>query len=639
MKDSRNVYLTNIPLKEAQERYLHAVDFSGVYGERERALTVDALNRITAKPVFAKKSSPSYNAAAMDGIAVIAEKTHGATEINPLRLKKGIDFEYINTGGHIKHPFDAVIMIEDVVELDAETVEIMDPAKNWQHVRPVGEDIVEGELIISANHQIRPFDIGALLAGQIREVEVYRQLRVGILPTGSEIIDVSDELQEGRIIESNASMFAALVQQYNALPRRYPVVKDDYGLIKEAILKLAEENDVVIINAGSSAGSKDYTVNVLREIGEVVIHGVATKPGKPAILALVKGKPVIGIPGYPVSAYFVFDFFVKPLIFSYNHQLNLQLPVVKATLSKRIVSSLKYEEFIRIKLGKVKDKLIATPLDRGAGVTMSLVRADGVLVVPQQSEGYEGSAEVDIQLYRPMEEIQNTIVSIGSHDMVMDLLGDKMKQQYNDLYLSSAHVGSLGGIMAMKKQECHIAPIHLLDSKTGDYNEAYVRQYIKEVPMAIIKFIRRNQGLMVQKGNPLKIKGIEDIFNQKLQYVNRQRGAGTRLLLDYYIEQHQADPEALMGYEREMTTHMAVAAAIASGTADCGLGILSAAEAMGLDFVPVAWEDYDLLIPQEMLKDTKIIRLLEMIKSQDFIATVEGLGGYDTNRIGEIILL
>ena len=639
MKDSRNVYLTNIPLKDAQEKYLNAIDFTTTYRETERVATVEALNRVTAKSVFAKKSSPNYNAAAMDGIAVRAEGTHGATETNPLRLKKDVDFIYINTGGHIRDPFDAVIMIEDVLEVDDETVEILEPAKTWQHVRPVGEDIVEGELIISANHQIRPFDIGALLAGQIREVEVYRQLRVGILPTGSEIIDVTDELSDGRIIESNSSMFAALVQEYHGLPKRYPVVKDEYDLIKETILRLVDENDVVIINAGSSAGSKDYTVNVLREIGEVVIHGVATKPGKPAILSLVKGKPVIGIPGYPVSAYFVFDFFVKPLIFSYNHQLTIQPPIMKATISKRIVSSLKYEEYIRIKLGMVKDKLIATPLDRGAGVTMSLVRADGVLVVPQQCEGYEGGTEVDIQLYKQMEEINNTIVSIGSHDMVMDLLGDKLRQRFNDLYLSSAHVGSLGGILSMKKQECHIAPIHLLDSESGDYNEAFVRQYIKDVPMALVKFIRRNQGLMVQKGNPHYVKGIEDLLTKKLQYVNRQRGAGTRLLLDYYIQKLQADSESILGYEREMNTHMSVAAAIASNTADCGLGILSAAKAMGLDFVPVAWEDYDLLIPQAILKDVKIQKMLEVIKSQDFIDTVEGLGGYDTNRIGEVILL
>ena len=639
MKDSRNVYLTNIPLEEAQDKYLGFIDFSSVYKESQKIPIVEALNRVTTSPVFAKKSSPNFNAAAMDGIAVKSEKTQGATEINPIRLKKDNDFVYINTGGHIKHPFDAVIMIEDIVEIDENTVEILEPAKTWQHVRPVGEDIVQGELIVSANHQIRPFDIGALLAGQIREVEVYRQLRVGILPTGSEIIDVSDELSDGSIIESNSSMFAALVQQYNALPYRYPVVKDDYELIKETILKLVEISDVVIINAGSSAGSKDYTVNVLREIGEVAIHGVATKPGKPVILATVKGKPVIGIPGYPVSAYFVFDFFVKPLLFNYNHQLTIEPPLVKATLSKRVVSSLKHQEYIRIKLGMVKDRLIATPLDRGAGVTMSLVRADGVLVVPQQCEGYDGGTEVDIQLYKHIEEIKNTIVSIGSHDMVMDLLGDKIRQKFSNSFLSSAHVGSLGGIMAMKKKECHIAPIHLLDSETGVYNEAYVKQYIKDASMAIIKFIRRSQGLMVQKGNPLNIGGIEDLITKNIQYVNRQRGAGTRILLDYYLQKLKANPEDILGYEREMTTHMAVAAAIASGTADCGMGISSAARSMELDFVPVAWEDYDLLIPQEMLKDKKIENMLDVMKSQEFIDIVEGLGGYDTKGIGEIILL
>ncbi|MBM7614873.1 molybdopterin biosynthesis protein [Alkaliphilus hydrothermalis] len=639
MKETRNIYLTNIPLKEAQETYINRIEFSNFYQSIEEIPVVSALGRVSVGAVFAERSSPNYNGAAMDGIAVIAEKTYGATETRPVELKKENDFVYINTGGCIKEPFNAVIMIEDIVILDDETVKIHEAARPWQHIRPIGEDIVAGELIISANHRIRPVDIGALLAGKIVKVKVLPLPRVGLIPTGSEIVDVSDELENGKIIESNTSMFAAMLQEYNGIPKRYPVVKDDFEKIKEGILLALEENDVVVINAGSSAGSRDFTVDVLREIGEVIIHGVATKPGKPVILAIVRGKPVVGIPGYPVSAYFTMEFFIKPLIAKYNKQVMTSPTTVKATLSRRIVSSLKHEEYVRMKMGKVGNKLIATPLERGAGVAMSLVRADGVLIIPQQLEGYDGGTVVDIQLMKPMEEIQETLVSIGSHDLVIDLLGNQIHETNSLLFLSSAHVGSLGGIMAMKKKECHLAPIHLMDTKTGEYNISYVRQYSKGESMALIKFVGRSQGLMVKKGNPKKIKGIADLAREEIHFVNRQRGAGTRILLDYYLNDLGIEPDAVQGYEREMTTHMAVAVAVSGGTADCGLGVYSAATTMGLDFIPIAWEDYDLLIPQAFLEDSRVLQLLEVMKSDAFVNHVNRLGGYNTESIGKVVLI
>ena len=638
-KEDRNTYLTNIPLEEAQRQYFSEINFLNNKIDTEIIPVVESLDRITAKPVFAKKSSPNYNAAAMDGIAVVASKTYGATENNPIYLKLEEDFVYINTGGYIGELFNAVIMIEDVIEIDDTTVEIRQGATPWQHVRPIGEDIVESELVISGNHKIRPMDIGALLAGQIIDIEVYKLPRVGIIPTGSEIIQVEQELSVGKIIETNASMFAAMVTEYNGIPKKYGVVSDEYNLIKNKILEVTEENDIVVINAGSSAGSKDYTVNVLREIGDVSIHGVAIKPGKPTILAIVNGKPVIGIPGYPVSAYFVFEFFVKPLLFQYNKLMLEESRKIKCILSRRIISSLKYEEFIRVKLGAVGNKIIATPLDRGAGVTMSLVKADGILVVPQRVEGYEVGTEVEIQLLKSLCEINNTIVSIGSHDLVIDMLSNELHLKQSNLFLSSAHVGSLGGIMAMKKNECHIAPIHLMDEETGEYNKSYIKKYLNNEEYAIIKFVKRSQGLMVKKGNPLGIQSVKDLTRSEVQFVNRQRGAGTRILLDYCLGKYDISSSDIAGYEREFSTHMAVAAAVAGQSADCGMGVLSAAKSMGLDFIPIAWEDYDLCISKEMLKDKKIASLINVMKSEEFINKIQKLDGYSTENIGDVVYI
>lgn len=638
-KQERNTYLTSIPLEEAQKQYFDQISKLNNNLDTENIRVVESLNRVTTEPIFAKKSSPNYSAAAMDGIAVVASSTYSAMESCPVYLKLEEDFIYINTGGYIGDKYNAVIMIEDVIEIDERTVEIRKPATPWQHIRPIGEDIVESELIISANHKIRPMDIGALLAGQIINVDVYKLPRVGIIPTGSEIVQVEDELSPGKIIETNSSMFAAMVTEYNGIPKKYSVVPDEYELIKSKIMEAVKENDIVVINAGSSAGSKDYTVNVLREIGTVFIHGVATKPGKPAILAIVNNKPVIGIPGYPVSAYFVFDFFVKPLLFQYNKQMLEEPKKIKAILSRRIVSSLKHEEFIRLKLGVVNDKIIATPLDRGAGVTMSLVKADGILVVPQRVEGYEASTEVEVRLLKPIKEINNTIVSIGSHDLVMDLLSNELHLNSSNLFLSSAHVGSLGGIMAMKKGECHVSPVHLMDEETGEYNKSYIKKYLNNKEYVIIKFIKRSQGLMVKKGNPLRIRSVNDLTRDNVQFVNRQRGAGTRILFDFFLDKNGINSSNIKGYDYEFNTHMAVAAAVAGKSADCGMGVLSAARAMGLDFIPVAWEDYDLCISKDMLEDEKIVKLINTMKSKDFITKIKELDGYSTDNIGNIVYI
>ncbi|MDF2520353.1 MAG: molybdopterin biosynthesis protein [Clostridia bacterium] len=638
-KQDRNIYLSNMEVEKALELYLDRLSLDRLQAEEEAIATVESMGRVTSQAVFAILSSPNYNASAMDGIAVKAKDTFAASETNPVRLILEKDFIYVNTGNPILDPYDAVIMIEDVTVVDDSTVEIIKSAAPWQDIRPIGEDIVANEMIIPSNHSIRPVDIAAMLAGGVNQVKVYRKPMVGLIPTGTEIIEPGEAMKLGKIIESNSRMFEGLVKEYGGQPVRYKPVADDYKLLKEAIQKAAQENDMVVINAGSSAGSEDYTVGIIRELGEVLVHGVAIKPGKPAILGIVECKPVIGIPGFPVSAYFVFENFARPVIKSFIKQPVHIRETAEAVLSKRVVSSLKHREYVRIKLGMVDDKLIATPLNRGAGATMSLVRADGILVIPQNSEGIEAGETVTVELLKNIAEIKSTIVSIGSHDIVMDIMANLIHHKDSDYSLSSAHVGSLGGIMALRRGEAHIAPIHLLDENTGRYNVEYVKRYLPNVEMALIKGIKRIQGIMIRKGNPKNIKGFEDLAREDVQFVNRQRGAGTRILLDYMLSKKGISPEAISGYQREMTTHMAVAAAVESGSADAGLGVLSAAKAMGLDFIPVGDEEYDFAVPVKYLKQPMLMLFIEMLKSEEFAKELEALGGYSLEQAGEIIYI
>jgi len=394
-KHERNTYLNSIDLDEAVEILLGSLADSK---KTEQIGVTAALGRVSSAPVFAKLSSPYYNASAMDGVCVRYEKTASANEKTPLRLKKNTDFLVVDTGDPISPPYNAVVMIEDVVEIDDETIEIHSPCSAWQHVRSVGEDVVVGELIIPSYHEVRPVDIGALLAGGIQTLEVIKKSFVTIIPTGTELIENPDEIAEGKIIDSNSHMFEAMATEAGAECVRLKPVADDYETIKQTAAAACETSDIVIIGAGSSAGTEDYTRGIIEEIGELKFHGVAIKPGKPAVFGTAGNACVIGVPGYPVSAYFVFEYFVAAAIKAHLGLAQQDKPTVTASLTARVYSSLKHLEFVRVKLGSVGGRLVASPLSRGAGVTMSLVNADGIVKEPKNTEGLEAGAVVQIEL-------------------------------------------------------------------------------------------------------------------------------------------------------------------------------------------------------------------------------------------------
>ncbi len=556
----RTQYIDNMDVEEAKKMYFEKLNILPLSEEVD---VRESLNRIVYKAIYAKTSSPTYNAAAMDGIAVRSKDVGSAKETRPLLLKENVDFVFVNTGNSIKEPFDSVIMIENVIQKKDGQIEILAPSYPYQHVRQIGEDIVATEMILPSNHKIRPMDIGALISGGIELIRVFKKPIVGIIPTGSEIVETIAEVGEGKIIDSNSHVFKGLVDTIGGQANRYKPTEDNYDILKDLIKQAVKDNDIVLINAGSAAGTKDYTVNLIRELGQVLVHGLAMKPGKPTILGIIDGKPVIGIPGYPVSGFMVFDVFIKPLILKYLGSEDEVYETDTAILSRRLVSSLKNKELIRVSLGFVDDKLIATPLAGGAGVSMSLVRADGIGIIPRNIEGLEAGDKIEVELLKSIRQIRDTLVSIGSHDLVMDIISDIMK-------LSSSHVGSMGGIMAIKRGEAHLAPIHLLDAESGEYNITYIKKYFPDKKMILIKGIQRKQGFIVEKNNPKNIASCKDLLKEGVSFANRQRGAGTRVLLDFKLQELGIEADKILGYRRELTTHMAVAAAVKSGSATTG---------------------------------------------------------------------
>ncbi|MCL1847872.1 MAG: molybdopterin biosynthesis protein [Coriobacteriia bacterium] len=653
----RNLYLKNTPLKEALDTYLDRVrELIAPHSETIR--TEDALGRVTACPIWARISSPSYNAAAMDGIAVEAARTAGASEVSPLRLAVGEDYQVIDTGDPVNPPFDAVIMAEDVIEVSEGLIELLAAAAPWSNIRPIGEDFAQAEMILPSFHIMRPVDLGLLLSGGITTLEVTVQPSVAVIPTGTELVEpdavsensvagvggensekpgASSTQKPGAIIDSNSRMIAALVTESGGIPHRMPIVADDYQSLKQTIKTAVAAHDLVLINAGSSAGTEDYTAPILRELGEVLIHGVAVKPGKPVILAVVDGKPVIGLPGYPLATFFNFNTFARPVMELFTGIPRANRAKIKATLAKRLVSSLKFREYVQVNVGLVDEKLIAAPLSRGAGVISSLVRADGYLVIDQELEGLEAGAAVEVNLYRDLYEVTRTVLAIGSHDLALDLIADLMPHLHPHMHLSSTHVGSLAGLNALKRGEAHLAPCHLLDEETGLYNIPTIQELFDNEPMALIKGLKRIQGFILPPGNPQNITCIEDLPGTR--YINRQRGAGTRILLDYRLKQAGINPAELKGYDREATTHMAVASAVAAGSADVGLGVQSAATALGLDFVELGHEEYDFALPQAFLGLGHIQAFISVLKSPELRERLEQLGGYGFDGAGEVLLI
>lgn len=622
---NRKIYLEDKPRAEARNEVLNAFDLPR---EKEWIPAAGALGRITAEPVFANVSMPFYHASAMDGIAVNAEETYEAHEQRPLHLKMGEQFAYVDTGNAIPPQFNAVIMVEHIQVIDEETIEIIEPATPWQHIRPIGEDIVQEEMLFTQGHELRPADLGALLAAQVTEVCVVKKPLVTIIPTGNELVSADTSLASGRIIEFNGTVFSAYVEDWGGNPYLHPIVKDEPEKIKEALLNAVETSDIVVINAGSSAGSKDYTVHILEELGTVFTHGVATRPGKPVILGKINEKVVVGVPGYPVSAYLALEWFVRPLVCKYLGIPEPKRPTLQVKLGRRIVSTMGAEDFVRMNIGYVDGQFVANPLTRAAGVTMSLVRADGLLVVPPEELGYEQGDMVEVELYRPVEEIKNAIVFSGSHDLTIDLLSSQLKKQRTDMKIVSSHVGSMAGLMAIRKGEAHVAGIHLLDPETKEYNITYVKKMLAGKEAVLYPFLKRTQGWMLPKGNPLGIESVSDIAVKEADYANRQKGAGTRILFDLLLKEASLTAEQVNGYDREMFSHLSVAAEVKGNENAAGLGIFPAARAMGLDFIPVADESYDLLMTKAFYESEKGIWLRSIIQSEAFRAEVDKIGGY-----------
>jgi putative molybdopterin biosynthesis protein len=630
-------FLRDVPLASAQAAWRRCCAAAGCPARLNAVvLPVDrAVGRVTAEPIWARRSSPPFDSAAMDGIAVRAASTVGANESRPLLLDAG-EFVVVDTGDPMPDGFDAVVMREHVHHVDGRA-ELRAAVAPYQHTRSIGEDISATELLLPAGHRLRPVDAAAAAAAGATHVRVHRQPVVAILPTGDEMRPVGSELKPGELLETNSLMLAGQAREAGCQVVVLPIEPDDEARIADAIMAAVKRCDLLIVIAGSSAGRDDHTAALVDRLGDLAVHGVAVRPGHPVVLGAIDATPVLGAPGYPVSASLTFDIFAAPLLAALEGSAASARPTARARLARKLASTIGMDDWVRVRLGRVGGALVASPLPRGAGVLTSLVRADGLLVVPADVEGHHAGEEVEIELLHSLTQIERTIVAIGSHDLILDLAASQLRAGDPNVTLTSGNVGSMGGLIALRDGLCHLAGSHLLDPESGAYTLPYVDRVLAGRDVSVVRLVHRVQGLLVAPGNPLDLVGVPDLARPGLRYVNRQRGAGTRVLLDYELARAGIDPSGMVGYEREEPTHLAVAAAIASGRADCGMGVLAAARAFDLDFVPVTSEPYDLVLERETVEHPVLSPFWELLGTPAFKSAVEELGGYDTAEMGRRI--
>lgn len=627
-------YLETIKSEEAIRRVLDHVNPI----EEEEYLPAHACRgRVTTRPVLAQRSNPPFLCSAMDGYATSFVKTLGADFTNPVSLTLGSHAFPLNTGDPLPKTTDAVIMVEEVEKTDTEII-IRKPAYLWQHVRMIGEDIIEGDMLFPVNHKIRTLDTGMFLSAGITHVHVRRKPSLLVIPTGKELIDIYDNSSQDpeahRLVDFNSYLLVNMAEEigFRAEKSKILITKEE---LSSTIHQASKEFDVIIINAGSSAGSEDFTESVISEQGKLIFHGVSMMPGKPTLFGVVNGRPVFGLPGYPVSATTSFKIFFEPLCEKLTATSTIS-EFVSCITPYKIPSRIGIEEILRVNLIDKGDQFYAFPLPRGASIYSSLANADGLVRVPENIEGFDEGETITCELLRNKGELSKRTHIIGSHDLSLGILRDMLKKKFPDQDLITTHVGSMSGIMAFRKGITDLCTTHVLDEKDKVYNINVVKKYVPDGNWLLVNIAKRTQGLIVQKGNPKALSEIMDLTKDGVTFVNRQVGSGTRILLDAMLKEKGISNNLIKGYEREESSHNAIAILVREGVADTGIAIHAVARAFSLGFVPLAEEDYDLLVTKEFSGTEKFKSLLDLIRSDEFKNRLHKIGGYNTEDTGKI---
>jgi putative molybdopterin biosynthesis protein len=627
----RTKYLKITDIEKALDLWYEKIDiFADKYISSENIGVKDAYFKTLSKPVYSKRNIPPFSTSAFDGIAVRAQNTYSAREVSPIILESEKDFRYINTGDKLPGLFNAVIMIENVEEIDNNHVRIRKGISIGDNVRMVGEDIHQGDVVFYNGEYLTPEHISLLIAAGISNIDVKRKLKLVFIPTGDEI--TNDINEKSKILESNSAIVEGYILKWGGEIDIYDCIKDNEHDIKKAIEKSLEKYDIIIVGAGSSHGSKDYTSSVLNDIGELIVHGTNIRPGKPVILGSVKEKLFIGLPGFPYACDINLKIFIGEIFKRiYNYREN---NLISAMLINKVSSKIGEKHYYNTNIIYNKGKFLAYPVKTGSSNLYSGINSTGYFIIDIRDEGEEEGEEVIVFTDKTSCEIKKNLLFVGSNDPLIGELGNKLFEKHR-IKMFISNKGSMGGIYAMQKGKCHISGMHLFDSLSGTYNISFVKKYLGGEGI-LVHLANRSQGIIVKKGNPLNIQSIKDIKIKNARYVNRQNGAGTRLMFDYLLQESDIEVSDINGYHNVVSKHIDAGYMVKEGLADAAIAIELIADMLGLEFIPIFIENYDLYFSNDFKKDDRFYKIIDILKEDGFGKNIISRG-YDTKNIGEIV--
>ena len=631
---SQEQFLNVIDRDEAEARFRAALALEplGV----EQVSLADALGRVLATDVVARVDVPSFDRSNFDGFAVHAANTFGANELAPRAVKLlagtidagmaadlGVrpgEAAAIATGGMIPRGADAILMVEHADVRDSR-LEIRKAVTPGFGVAFAGTDIATGETVLRTGTQLTSRETGVLAAIGESEVAVWRQPHVAIISTGNELIAPGETMRPPHVFESNARILADSVRELGGVPRMFGIVRDDADALRQKLEAALDESDVVLLSGGTSKGQGDLCYRVVAELNDpgIVAHGVALKPGKPICLAASRGKPVVVLPGFPTSAIFTFHEFVAPVIRVLSGRRPESQEFVSARMAVKTNSEIGRTEFLLVNLVHSENGLIAYPMGKGSGSVTTFSRADGFVTIGRHKEIVEAGQSVEVHPIGRGLQVADLIV-IGSHCVGLDHLLSKLQQR--GVMSKLITVGSSAGLDAARRGECDLAGIHLLDSRTGEYNRPFLTD-----DLLLLEGYGRSQGIVYRRGDPrFEGKTIDEIITTLINdpscvMVNRNQGSGTRILIDQILA--GARPP---GYAVQASNHNAVAAAVAQDRADWGLAIESVARAKDLGFVPYKDERYDFVIPKTRRERPAVKAFVDLLAEQSTRERLSKLG-------------
>ena len=620
----------------------------------------EANGRILAADLTSKVDVPGFDRATMDGFAVDAEQTFRVDEQHPVRLRVIVEVEAgdssprriaktesveIATGAPIPVGATAVVMVEFTKRIGNEVL-VFKPVSVGENITAAGSDIMCGELLLRRSQIIGPREIGLLAAAGIETVPVHRRPRVAIFSSGNELVKPGESLSYAKLYDINGPTIAASVTECGGIPHFYGILPDNYLTIKEKLRSALDGCDMVITSGSTSSGPGDLIYRVAQELGApgLIVHGLSLKPGKPVVVALSQNKPIFGLPGYPTSALMMFHVLVAPAIRRVAHMPEAKATTIRASVTMKFFKARGRRELLPVQLISQPDGTYAAyPMQSGSGAVSSFSLADGFSDLPETQEFLDEGDEIDVELFGK-NLVPPSLVAIGSHCVGIDIAFTLLRDRDPHFLGRSINVGSAGGFHSIKRGEADVAGVHLVD-ENGQYNIPYIHLYGLEKVAILVRGYNREQGLMVQRGNPKNIKGFEDLLREDVTFINRNRGSGTRLLIDNYLGKLASLKKTdlaqlsvrITGYAHESKSHTAVAAAVRNNRADVGFGIRSVAE--GLDFIKTDDEQYDFLIAKSHEMKGDVQKFIELLRSRDFSQALQerAPGLRSTDQTGQTI--